>query len=95
MLGRAVKEHDTKGILRSHASKDAHRRWRLTRGGSLEGLAAPRSAGTGQGRLQPRVDGLALEREDAEDALVDAVEGFLLDEAMQGFDAERELAEGE
>src|SRR5262245_33486664 len=45
--------------------------------------------------LQPRVHRLAFQREDAEDALVDAPEGFPADEALQGFDAEGELAQRE
>jgi hypothetical protein len=45
--------------------------------------------------LEPRIDGLALEGQDAKDALVDATEGFLADEAVEGFDAEGELAEGQ
>src|SRR4051794_31554404 len=45
--------------------------------------------------LQPRVHGLALEGEDAEDALVDAIERLALDEALQRFHAKGELADGE
>ena len=44
---------------------------------------------------EPRVHGLALQGEDAEDALVDAVEGVPADKALQGLDAEGELAQGE
>ena len=44
--------------------------------------------------LQARVHGFAFEGEDAEDALVDAVEGVPADEALQGLDAEGELAQG-
>ncbi len=45
--------------------------------------------------LQARVDGLALEGQHAEDALVDAAQGFPSDEALQRLDAEREFANGE
>ena len=44
---------------------------------------------------EPRVDRLALEREDAEDALVDAAERLAAHEALERFDAERELAQRE
>ena len=43
--------------------------------------------------LQPRVDGLALHRQDAEDALVHAVQRLAPDEAFERFDAEPELAD--
>jgi hypothetical protein len=43
-------------------------------------------------RLKTWVDRLALEREDAEVALVDAAERLLADEALEPLDAERELA---
>ena len=43
-------------------------------------------------RSESRVDRLAFECENAEDALVHAVERFAADEAFQCFDAERELA---
>ena len=52
-------------------------------------------AGGFPARLQPRVNRFALEREYAENALVDAPERFLPDEPLQTFDAEREFAEGE
>src|SRR5687768_4868749 len=42
-----------------------------------------------------RIDGLALQREDAEDALVHAVERLLRDESFEGLDAEGELSERE
>jgi hypothetical protein len=45
--------------------------------------------------LQPRVHRLAIECEHGEDALVDAVERFALDESMQGLEPERVLADGE
>src|ERR1700712_3061092 len=41
---------------------------------------------------EARVDGLALHRQHAEDRLVDAVEGLAGDEALEGLDAEGELA---
>jgi hypothetical protein len=44
--------------------------------------------------LQTRVDRLALEREHAEDALVDAVQWLVLAQSLQGLRAERELAQG-
>ena len=47
------------------------------------------------GRLEPRVDRLALQGEDAEDALVDPVERLGPGEALQRLDAEGELAQGE
>jgi hypothetical protein len=36
--------------------------------------------------LETRIDRLAFQREHAEDALVDAVEGLLLDESVEGFE---------
>ena len=45
--------------------------------------------------LQARVYGFAFEGEDAEDALVDAVERVPADEAFEGLDAEGKLAQGE
>lgn len=47
------------------------------------------------GRLQPRIDRFALQREDREGAFVDAVERFAADEAFEGFEAEGEFAQGE
>ena len=41
---------------------------------------------------KPRVDRFAFERENAEDALVDAVERFAGDKSFECLDAERELA---
>ena len=49
-------------------------------------------AGPGCPGLQAGVDGLALEGENAEDALVHPVEGLAGDEALEGFDAEGVLA---
>src|SRR5215211_1727747 len=43
-------------------------------------------------RSQARIDGLALEGEHAEDALVDAAKRLVADESLEGLDAERELA---
>lgn len=43
-------------------------------------------------RLQTRVDGFALECEDAEDAFVNSIQRLALDEAIQRLDAERELS---
>ena len=42
--------------------------------------------------LEPRVDGLALQGQDAEDALVDPVQRLTGDETLQGLDAKREFA---
>ncbi len=42
--------------------------------------------------LEPWVDRFTFESEDAEDALVNAAQGLLADEALQGFDTEGELA---
>src|SRR4051812_25562488 len=44
---------------------------------------------------QARVDRLALEREDAEAALVHPAQRLAADEALERLDAERELASGE
>jgi hypothetical protein len=44
---------------------------------------------------EPRVDGFALQREDAEDALVGSEQVLSGDEAVEGFDAERELSDGQ
>ena len=46
-------------------------------------------------RLEPRVDGLALEREHAEDALVHPGEVLVGYEPVKGLDAESELASGQ
>src|SRR6188508_1805139 len=48
-----------------------------------------------EGPSETRVDRLALERQDAEDALVDASQRLASREALEPFDAERELAGGE
>ena len=45
--------------------------------------------------LEPRVDRLAFEREDPEDAFVNAAEGLVANEAFEGFEAEGEFAQGE
>src|SRR5687767_1232309 len=45
--------------------------------------------------LQARVHGLALEGEHREHTLVDAAQWFAADEALEGLDAERKLADGE
>src|SRR5262249_22214791 len=42
--------------------------------------------------LQPRINGLALEREHAEHAFVDPPERFALNESLQSLDSERKLA---
>ena len=44
---------------------------------------------------EPRIDRLALQSEHAEDAFVHPPQRFAFDEAMQRFQAERELAQGE
>src|SRR6266542_2999573 len=44
---------------------------------------------------EPRIDGLALERQHAEDALMDAAQRLAADEALERLDAEREFANGE
>ena len=43
--------------------------------------------------LQSRIDRFAFQGQDAEDAFVDAAQGFVADEAVEGFEAERELAQ--
>src|SRR4051794_7231624 len=43
--------------------------------------------------LQPRIDGLALQGENAEYALVNPPERFSLDEALEPFDPQRELTQ--
>src|SRR2546423_12096802 len=48
-----------------------------------------------RGMSETGVDGLALERQHPEDALVDPVQGLAGDEPLEGFDAEGELPEGE
>ena len=45
--------------------------------------------------LKPRVQRLALERKDGEDAFVDPAQRFVLCEAVKRFEAKGELAEGE
>jgi len=44
------------------------------------------------GDLQSRIDRLAFQGEDAEDAFVDAAERLLADEAFKGFAAQGEFA---
>jgi len=44
-------------------------------------------------KLESWVDGLAFEREDAEDAFVDTPQGFTGDETLEGFEAQSELTE--
>lgn len=44
------------------------------------------------GESEAWVDGFAFEGEDAEDWFVDAAEGFVADEAVEGFEAEGEFA---
>jgi len=46
-------------------------------------------------RSQPRIDRLALHREDTEHAFVDAVERLAAHESVERLDAEPELADGE
>src|SRR5689334_25257481 len=41
--------------------------------------------------LEPRIDGLALQREDTEHALVHAPERFTADEPLEPFDTQRKL----
>ena len=69
----------------------------------LRGHAHIRSIATGlslvtykfpEGDLEARIDRLALEGEDAEDAFVDPVERLGTGESLQGLDAEAELAKG-
>src|SRR5688572_16876648 len=45
--------------------------------------------------LQARIDGLALQGENAEYALVNAPERFSLDEPLEAFDPQRELPQGQ
>jgi len=47
------------------------------------------------GCLQPRVHGFALQREDAEDALMHPAQRLLADEPLQALDAQGELPESE
>ena len=46
-------------------------------------------------RLQARIDWLALQGQDAEDALMDSPQWFMTHKAFQAFDAQRELPQGE
>ena len=55
----------------------------------------PRREADASRESQRRIDRLALQCEDAEDALVHAVEGLFGDEPFQGLDAERELPQRE
>ena len=61
---------------------------------SREAEGAPRCRDQ-LGRLEAGVDGLGFEGEDAEDAFVDATQGFAADEAFEGFNAEGEFAHGQ
>ena len=45
--------------------------------------------------LEPRIDGLALQREDTEHALVHATERFTADESLEPFDTQRKLPKRE
>src|SRR6267142_2128729 len=44
---------------------------------------------------QPRIDRLAFQSEDAEDALVHAAKRFVANESLEGFDAKGEFSQGE
>lgn len=71
----------------------------VVRCSTRQGCDAERSGGPrdqeAHGRSEPGVDGLALHREDAEHALVNAVERLATDEPFERLDAEPELAYGE
>ena len=54
-------------------------------------LITVRRAAFRPGCLQPRIDGLALQREDAEHALMNAPQWFALNESLQTFDTQSEL----
>ena len=43
--------------------------------------------------LEAGVDGFGFQGQDAEDAFVDASEGFIADESFKGFDAQGEFAQ--
>lgn len=45
--------------------------------------------------LEARVDGFCFERQDTEDAFVDAAKRLLANEAFEGFDAQSEFAQSE
>ena len=60
--------------------------------GARRRASVPAAGSALTGSSEARVYGFALQGEDAEDALVDAVEGVPPDEALQGLDAEGELA---
>jgi hypothetical protein len=47
--------------------------------------------GEAETRSQPRIDRLALERQDTEDALVNPAERLFADESFERLDPEREL----
>ncbi len=46
-------------------------------------------------RLESGIDRLAFERQHSEDAFVNAAEWFVIDEALQCFDSQREFTSGE
>lgn len=54
-----------------------------------------RQQGEAFAELQPGIHRLALERQDAEGALVDAAEGLAVDEALEPLQAQGELAQRE
>ncbi len=58
-------------------------------GGNFHQSAAPTAA---KNALQPHVDGLTFQSQDTKHALVNAVERLVLNESLQAFQAERELA---
>src|SRR5579875_4074442 len=64
--------------------------------GTVDGIDG-RAEGPGVGTqvLQPGVDGLGFQGEDAEGALMDAAQGFTAGEALQALDAQGEFAGGE
>ena len=71
------------------SSSATHRHYRIN------AMIVQERSSHGDGRSGTGVDWFALHGEDADDALVEAVEGFAGDEAFECFDAERQLALGE
>jgi hypothetical protein len=76
---------------RSDRLATSTRGWRLTLPREcLEYESRVRAGGS-----EPGVDGLALHRQDPEDTLVDAVQRLVVDEPLECFGAEGELADRE
>lgn len=83
----------TMGLAQSGVASGAHcwaielrTRW------TTDWSRRPRAEAATNGASEARVDGLALEGQNGEDAFVDAAEGLFADESIETLEAEGELA---